>query len=94
MTWSDATGYVAAGLVFVAFGMKEMIRLRIVAICSNLAFIAYGIALHLPPIWLLHAGLLPLNGWRLWQVVQSSNTSRKRPALDKAIFGDSPSRAG
>jgi len=76
MTCGDATGYLAAGLVFVAFGMKEMVPLRIIAICSNLAFIAYGIGLDLPPIWLLHAGLLPLNGWRLWQVVESSDRSQ------------------
>ena len=45
--------------------MKDMINLRIVAICSNIAFIAYGIALSLLPVLMLHVMLLPLNGWRL-----------------------------
>jgi len=72
-------GYLAAGLVLVAFGMKEMVPLRIVALCSNLAFIAYGIGLDLTPIWLLHASLLPLNGWRLGQALRSSaGTGRTR----------------
>jgi hypothetical protein len=31
------------------------------------AFIAYGIGLNLAPVWLLHAVLLPVNCWRLWQ---------------------------
>jgi hypothetical protein len=67
----DGVGFVAAGLVFAAFGMKEMAALRIVAMCSNLAFIVYGVGLDLMPVWLLHAVLLPLNGWRLRQALKS-----------------------
>ena len=48
-----------------AFGMKDMVNLRIVAICSNIAFIMYAIALNLVPVLILHVILLPLNGWRL-----------------------------
>jgi hypothetical protein len=69
----DAFGYLAAGLVFMAFGMKEMVSLRIVAIFSNLAFVVYGLGLHLTPVWLLHGFLLPLNGWRLAQALQSAS---------------------
>ena len=69
MTRCDIIGYVASGLVLGAFSMKSMIQLRIVAICSNLAFIAYGVALDLIPIVALHVVLLPMNGWRLWQVL-------------------------
>jgi hypothetical protein len=81
MTRWDAIGYLAACLVFAAFGMKEMIPLRLVALCSNLAFIIYALGLELTPVWLLHAGLLPLNGWRLWQAVRSS---REMTRLDLA----------
>jgi hypothetical protein len=42
-----------------------MIPLRLAALASNVAFIAYGVALDLTPIWLLHALLVPLNGYRL-----------------------------
>jgi hypothetical protein len=72
MSHWDAIGYFAAGMVFVAFGMKEMIPLRIVAMLSNLAFVTYGLGLHLTPVWLLHAVLLPLNGWRLAQALRCS----------------------
>ena len=68
MTPSDVIGYVASGLVLGAFSMKNMIQLRIVAICSNLAFIAYGAVLDLIPVVALHVVLLPMNTWRLWQV--------------------------
>jgi len=70
MTHCDAAGYLASGLVFAAFCMKDIVPLRIVAICSNLAFIAYGLGLDLVPIWALHAILLPVNCWRLSQALR------------------------
>ena len=50
-----------------------MVNLRIVAICSNFAFIAYALILHLLPILVLHVILLPLNGWRLAQALHQSD---------------------
>ena len=63
----DATGYLASSLVIMAFCMKDIVALRVVALVSNVAFLTYGLALHLMPVWLLHAILLPINGRRLWQ---------------------------
>ena len=67
--------WVAALLVFAAFFMKTMIPLRLVAIASNVAFIAYallglryGIFGRVYPILVLHAALLPLNVVRLGQI--------------------------
>ena len=65
----DAMGYVASGLVLGAFGMQDMVKLRVVAMCSNLAFLVYAFSLGLVPVLVLHAILLPLNGWRLAQVL-------------------------
>jgi hypothetical protein len=65
----DAVGYLASGLVFAAFCMKHIVPLRLVAVGSNIAFLIYGLALGLVPVWLLHAVLLPINCWRLWQGV-------------------------
>ena len=70
---STTIGYVASALVLVAFGMKDMVNLRIVAICSNIAFITYGIALGLLPVLILHVVLLPLNGWRLMGAMKQHN---------------------
>jgi|SRR5215813_6770152 len=67
MIASDAIGYLASALVLAAFCMKEMVPLRIVAVCSNIAFLIYGLALGLVPVWLLHSVLLPINCWRLWE---------------------------
>jgi hypothetical protein len=65
----EPIGYMASGLVLAAFAMKDMVRLRIAAIASNLFFLAYALNLGLAPIWVLHAALLPLNGWRLVQAL-------------------------
>ena len=75
MTVWDGIGYLASGLVLLAFYMKAMVPLRIVALGSNLAFMAYGLGLGLKPVLVLHALLLPLNGLRLWQVVRSDRSS-------------------
>jgi hypothetical protein len=64
----NAVGFLAAGLVITAFCMKDILHLRIVAVASNVAFLAYGVALGLIPVWLLHLLLLPVNLVRLWQV--------------------------
>src|SRR6516164_9598862 len=68
VTESGAIGFVASALVLAVFVMKDMVSLRIVGICR---FITYAVCLNLPPILILHVILLPLNGWRLAQELQS-----------------------
>ena len=69
--------------------MKDMINLRIVAICSNIAFIAYGIALSLLPVLILHVMLLPLNGWRLMEAFkQRSATTVDQFSVPLRPIGD------
>ena len=69
MSFWDATGYLASALVIATFGMKAMIPLRVLAVCSNFVFLAYGWGMHLAPVCVLHAILLPMNVWRLWQAL-------------------------
>jgi hypothetical protein len=56
--------------------VKTMAALRLFAIASNIAFIGYGYLGHMHPILLLHAGLLPLNVWRLWQTRRCGEARR------------------
>jgi len=82
MTHAGEIGFLASALVLAAFGMKDMVNLRIVAICSNFAFIAYALLLHLLPILVLHVALVPLNGWRLMGALkQSGGTTAGRSSL-------------
>ena len=57
----NVIGYLAAGLVLLAFAMKDIIRLRIVAVCSNFAFIAYGLAA-MGISWQLRLGAVFISG--------------------------------
>jgi hypothetical protein len=73
----------AAALVFASFFMKTIVPLRMLAITSNLAFIAYGllglghdIFAKVAPILVLHCALLPLNLLRLREVKRSIRAVR------------------
>jgi hypothetical protein len=100
MTSWDSVGYLASMLVLAAFAVKEMIPLRVIALASNVAFLAYGLAHGLPPVWLLHALLLPLNGWRLLEAVRgarrASSSDRGRPTAwdDRRPGAPSPVGSG
>src|SRR2546430_6217925 len=68
MHLAEFFGYVASALVFATFYMKSMMRLRIVAIASNITFITYAAIDGLTPILILHVALLPLNVLRFLQI--------------------------
>ena len=68
MDLGELFGYLASLLVFIAFYMRCMLPLRIVAIASNVAFISYAWIDGLTPILLLHGALLPLNVLRLLEL--------------------------
>jgi CRP/FNR family transcriptional regulator, cyclic AMP receptor protein len=81
--------WLAALLVFSSFFMKTMIPLRVLAIASNVAFIAfallglkYGIFGRVYPILVLHSSLLPLNVLRLRQIKTLINAVNRASTSD------------
>jgi len=74
----DLLGYAASALVLITFSARSITTLRIVAIASNLMFIAYAVSARLPPVLLLHLLLLPLNAWRLWQSAAPASIGSRR----------------
>jgi len=66
---TDILGWIAAVFVLAAFWAKGMMRLRVLAIASNFAFMGYGYFDHLWPVLSLHAVCLPVNIFRLWQIL-------------------------
>jgi CRP/FNR family cyclic AMP-dependent transcriptional regulator len=62
-------GYIAAAFVFATFYTKTMVPLRVIGIASNVLFIAYGYLHPAYPVLVLHLVLLPLNFWRLRQML-------------------------
>ena len=67
----ESIGYLASLLVLATFSMRDMVSLRVVAIASNIAFIAYGALAEISPVLLLHVVLLPVNMLRLAESVRS-----------------------
>ncbi len=78
MTLSDAAGYVASALVLLTFVTKDMRLLRVLAIGSNVAFVTYGLLVWLPPVFCLHLLLLPINAFRLREML---TTQSSRPPV-------------
>lgn len=76
MALTEIFGYAGALLTLVTFSMRTMLQLRKLAICANLAFIVYGAIVHVYPVLLLHVILLPLNVWRLRQLLQLTDQIR------------------
>lgn len=68
MPFYELIGWLAAGLTLLTFSMRTMIPLRMVAIASNVAFIAYSALAEIYPALALHCCLLPFNLWRLYQM--------------------------
>jgi hypothetical protein len=81
VTLSDIAGYVASIMVLLAFLTKDMRLLRVLAILSNIAFVTYGMLVWLPPVFCLHLVLLPVNAFRLREmlITQSSRLPAARP---------------
>lgn len=64
-----ASAGVAALLVVVSAFVKTMIPLRWLAVASNVGFIVYGLLHPVPLMVALHAVLLPVNLFRVWQMI-------------------------
>ena len=77
MQWIETFGYLGGLMTLTTFSMKTMLHLRMVGIVSNLAFITYGVLGHVYPVLLLHLALLPLNAWRLRQLLQLTRQIRE-----------------
>jgi hypothetical protein len=84
MPFTDVLGIAGALLVFASFWMKSTVRLRLVALASNVVFIAYALAAALPPILILHCALLPLNAVRLWDLLTLRRHAQAVPAPQPA----------
>lgn len=69
MDYVTLIGFVAAGLVIATLSMRTMVPLRVIGIASNVAFAAYGYLFGSIPTMVLHAILLPLNVYRLREML-------------------------
>jgi hypothetical protein len=88
---ADILGYAASCAVLATFLMRTMTPLRLVAIFSNVLFLAYGYIQHIYPVFFLHMALLPINSWRLFTLRDASRVGQdiQQPVF-AASLGASP----
>ena len=85
MSWVELLGYAASGAVLATFCMSTMIPLRVLALVSNVLFMAYGYFDDLYPVLVLHAVLFPINAVRLVQFQRLVRDMRGTPREDLSI---------
>lgn len=81
-TLAESVGYLAAALTLATFSLRTMIPVRIAAIGANWAFITYSIMAGLMPTLILHAILLPINAFRLRQMLRLAGAVREAAGAD------------
>lgn len=94
MNATDGLGYLAALLVLAAFSMRDMVALRVLAIASNLAFVAYAALVQIHPVLLLHALLLPMNAWRLLAALRGRGRSAPPRCVETCALRPMPKEDG
>jgi CRP/FNR family transcriptional regulator, cyclic AMP receptor protein len=85
MSWVTLLGYAASAAVLATFCMSTMIPLRVIALGSNVLFMAYGYADHLYPVFVLHTILLPVNALRLVQFYRLVKEMRATPGKGLSV---------
>lgn len=78
-------GYAGIVLSLLSTFMRRMQPLRMVAIAGNITGLVYG---YIDAVWPTFVGnllLLPINGYRLWEIQQLSNSIRKAHTGDSLV---------
>lgn len=83
MIWIEAVGYAGTAFTILAYSMRRLMPLRIVAILSSVSFLVYAALIGSAPLMLMEAVLLPINAWRLIELV--------RPAPARQLFAEARS---
>jgi hypothetical protein len=86
MHWTDLINSSASLFIVASASSKTMVPLRILAIAANCILIAFFAATHAWLLLALQAFALPLNGWRLYQMIvlvrNVRGAIRGKPSLD------------
>ena len=65
--------------------MRNMLPLRCIALAANVSFIVYGAFVPVYPMLVLHLSLLPLNLYRLIEILKSMRRMREATSTDLPI---------
>ena len=68
--WIEAVGFLGTGCAVSAYAMRRMLPLRVAAVLSSLFLLAYGALIGSAPMIAMELILLPVNGFRLLELVR------------------------
>jgi len=84
--WIEAIGFLGTGCAIAADAMRRMLPLRVAAVLSSVFFLAYGGLIGSLPMIAMELILLPINGFRLFELVRErAATGSCAPASDRAM---------
>ncbi len=81
MDWIDVIGYAGTGLTVLSYSMRRMLPLRIAAVSSSVAFLTYASFTGAGPLIVMEMILLPINGYRLLELI---SVPRESGGLDSS----------
>ncbi|MDX3927349.1 MAG: YgjV family protein [Shinella sp.] len=67
--WVETLGFMGSLFTVLTYSMKGMMRLRIAALLSCVSFVLYGAMIGSWPLILMEVTLLPINAWRLFELI-------------------------
>jgi Bacterial inner membrane protein len=74
--WIEVVGFCGSALAILTYWMREMIPLRIAAVLGCLCFLAYAILIGAYPLIVMEAILLPINLYRLVELLRPTRSNR------------------
>lgn len=83
--WFLYVGYAAVVASIITSYMKTMIPLRVLSMVCNALFITYALASHVYPTLFLNLILLPINGWRLWEMMELTRKVKAAASGDRSF---------
>jgi len=85
MTFIEGIGYFSAALGIAMIAMKTMIPLRITGIAHNIGQIVFGLLTGIYPTVVQHCILLPLNTYRLFEMIRLVKKVKVAAAGDHSL---------
>ena len=73
--WIETIGFLGTGCTIGAHAMRRMLPLRIAAVLSSVFFLAYGGLIGSLPMIAMELILLPINGFRLLELVRERGSA-------------------
>jgi CRP/FNR family cyclic AMP-dependent transcriptional regulator len=79
--WIEVIGFAGSALAVLTYWMREMLPLRIVAVLAGICFLIYASALGSYPLILMEVTLLPINGYRLLELLRAGKAGQASPRI-------------